>query len=478
MKTLFSKGFYQGIVIGFLFLVLAVAFSRYLEIPYRSFNLYYWIIIIMFLIIFFLCYYLIKKYFTPAFMIFLIGFILFLFLKMFLKFDVFPAFLFSSLFILGEGSLGGIIKAIVSKKYLIGLLAFIIINILLFNFLIGTEEAAIITPNQEGISYLYYGSGVDKRDVYHNPDIMTKTIDGSKYLQLSGLQKKYRESSWGFGMDNLPLNAKVYFPQQKAHLIIIVHGNHFGDMSEEGYDYLAKTLVSKGYIFVSIDENFLNSNPFLGSLSGEEELRARIILEHLKLWLEWNEDSHNQFYNKVDLNDITLIGHSKGGEAAALAVKINEEEKLGFKINNLIQIAPSVDEPIELNINYLLILGGYDGDRYTLEGKKQYDKITGLKSLICILYANHVKFNSVWGETDMPIPKGWLLNQKPILSSGEQQDLTKEYISDFLEKGFVSSNLEVINPQLMKFDFLEKNYFTEENYLVENVWKEKNILTK
>ena len=472
-------GFYLGVVVAFLFWILAIASSRYLEIPYRSLNKIYLSVIILTIATYFLLYLLInflitKKYITYNFLIFLIWFLVFTFLNRFLKLDLIYALLFSAGFILFFGLAGRLIYLIKRSKFIL-ILTLIVINMILFIFLMGINLPA--NEISEG-SFLYYGSGIDKRDVYRNPEIITKMFDGSEYLQLTGLPKKYRELQWGFGMDNLPLNAKVWYPQEKGKfpLIMMIHGNHFGDRSEEGYDYLGKELSGKDYIFISIDENFLNSDPFLGSLSGEGELRARLILEHLRLWQEWERDANNKFYGRVDLNNITLIGHSKGGEAAVIAAALNEKEQLGFKIRNIIQIAPGVEEPIKLQANYLLILGGYDSDRYTFEGKKQYDKMIGLKSLIYIPYANHVKFNSVWGETDLPVPKSWLLNQQPILSSQKQQDLTKEYISAFLEDGYVESNIEIINPRLMKFDFLEDNYFTEERELVKSVWKE-GILT-
>ena len=46
-------------------------------------------------------------------------------------------------------------------------------------------------------------------------------------------------------------------------LVLIVHGNHLmNDYSDPGYEYLGRSLASKGYIFVSVDENFLNFSPY------------------------------------------------------------------------------------------------------------------------------------------------------------------------------------------------------------------------
>ena len=44
---------------------------------------------------------------------------------------------------------------------------------------------------------------------------------------------------------------------------MIVHGNHLmTDYSDPGYEYLGNLLASRGYIVVSVDENFLNGSPY------------------------------------------------------------------------------------------------------------------------------------------------------------------------------------------------------------------------
>ena len=52
---------------------------------------------------------------------------------------------------------------------------------------------------------------------------------------------------------------------------------------------------------------------------GENGARGWIILEHLKLWREWNQDPSHPLYQRVDMQNIALIGMSRGGEAVAHA---------------------------------------------------------------------------------------------------------------------------------------------------------------
>ena len=126
--------------------------------------------------------------------------------------------------------------------------------------------------------------------------------------------------------------------------------------SDGGYAYLGELLASRGYIVVSVDQNFLNGGPadVAGPLSDENDARAWLLLEHLRLWHDWNNDPENPFYQRVDIDNIALMGHSRGGEAAAIAAMFNtltsspDDANIAFNYNYNIQtviaIAPSYDQ--------------------------------------------------------------------------------------------------------------------------------------
>ena len=82
------------------------------------------------------------------------------------------------------------------------------------------------------------------------------------------------------------------------------------DFSDPGYGYLGELLASRGFILVSVDENFIN-----GNLRGENDGRAWMLLKHLEVWKRWNDCAGGPFYHKVDMNNIAIMGHSRGGEA-------------------------------------------------------------------------------------------------------------------------------------------------------------------
>ena len=319
-------------------------------------------------------------------------------------------------------------------------------------------------PGEHTVSMIYYGSGRDRqRFTYSNLiSIATQPVNIIPFLpSTSGFQRSYRERYWGFDINRIPLNGVVWFPQseERAPLVIIVHGNHsMYTSSELGYEYLGKLLASRGYIVVSLDQNFLNFSR-LGEGFSRQELAARswLILEHLKLWHNWQNNPNNPFYGRVDLDNIALIGHSRGGEAAAIAALFNrlshypDNSRIAFdydfSIKSVIALAPSEGfykpsgQPLTLkNINYLQLQGAADGDLMVYLGTRQYNRVIfaddddfRFKALVYINRANHGYFNSKWGRTDLSFPAGWLLNRKQIMPEDEQQQIAKVFISAFLD---------------------------------------------
>jgi hypothetical protein len=136
---------------------------------------------------------------------------------------------------------------------------------------------------------LFYGSGTDKnRSEYRDSvAIETKPVDASRLVDL-GRSAGERNDYWGFTPEEMPLNARVWYPDGNGPfpLVLVVHGNHdMRDFSDPGYDYLGQLLASRGYILASIDENFLN-----GSIRGENDARGWFLLKHLELFDDFNRD--------------------------------------------------------------------------------------------------------------------------------------------------------------------------------------------
>lgn len=303
------------------------------------------------------------------------------------------------------------------------------------------------------VESLFYGHGDDLRRSEYGPKVAlrTKTVDASLFFpDFGGWKARLRKHYWGFGMDRLPLNARVWYPRGAGPfpLVLMVHGNHqMSEFSDAGYAYLGELLASRGFIFVSIDENFLNIG-LLHEPPDERPVRACLMLEHLKLWEQWNATQGNPFYRKIDTANVALMGHSRGGQAAARAAVFNKlaydpddasiRLQYGYPIKAVVAIAQG--EAYDLNdVNYLTIQGAQDADVSSFLGSAQWDHVhfsriaDCFKSELYIYGANHGQFNTVWGRSDSRGPQSWFLNLRPLLSGGDQRKIAQLYVAAFLE---------------------------------------------
>jgi len=368
-------------------------------------------------------------------------------------------------------------------------------------------DSSIYELGESQYSTFSYGSGSDKhRPEYGlNTKLVTSSVDGRPFMaRWKGLSGWLRRHYWGFDLSALPLNALVWMPEGRGPfpLVIITHGDHaMKDSSERGYEYIAKGLVDRDYIVVSVDHNFLNSSwsdRFLGdSTKNQSDARAWLILAHLRAWRQWNNDQDNFLYNKVDLDSIALIGHAQGGDAALVASRFNSMQTYpkdpsisfdySFGIQSVISIAPTgsfyrMDDETSVteNINYMLLQGTHDGEQ-NFTGRDLYSRVVlpesayALKVAKYIYGANHGQFNSTWGENDgefySPFVSRWDL--KRLLSAQQQQKWTAKSITAFLEYTLreveqfkdhiiMPSRHDIGIPQLIQFQ--ESGFVTIEDF--------------
>jgi dienelactone hydrolase len=310
-------------------------------------------------------------------------------------------------------------------------------------------------PGPLKVARMYYGSGTDKqRAIFRDSvTIKTKSVDISPFATVQPTAAKDRKKYWGFDMKKVPLNGRVWYPEGPGPypLVLVVHGNHNPkDYSDPGYGYLGELLASRGFILVSVDENFING------LSGENDGRAWLLLKHLQEWKRFNDSTGSPLHHRVDMSNIALMGHSRGGEAAPLAATFNKlkfypddaKQKLGFDfaIKSIVSIAPVDGQykaagqftPLE-NVNYLVIHGSHDGDVSTFHGLRQFERLRftdgkpWFKSAIYMYRANHGQWNTVWQNKDNGPRSGRSLDLRALVPAAEQQRFGKLAISAFLE---------------------------------------------
>jgi len=311
-------------------------------------------------------------------------------------------------------------------------------------------------PGAFKVRTMYYGSGTDKqrKEFKDSVTYKTKPVDVSPYATIAPAQAADRKKYWGFDLKAAPINGRVWYPDGAGPfpLVLVVHGNHNPeDYSDPGYDYLGKLLASRGFILASLDENWIN-----GALRGENDGRAWMMLKHLESWKRFNDSTAGPMSHKVDLTRNALMGHSRGGEAAAVAAAFNtlkyypddakQKFSFNFAIKSVVAIAPvdaqymptSQYTPLE-NVNYLLLHGSHDGDVATAVGMRQYERLRftdgqpHFKSMFFMYRANHGQWNTVWQNKDNGPRSGRTLDLRTLVPIEDQRTEGKLVISAFLE---------------------------------------------
>lgn len=325
-------------------------------------------------------------------------------------------------------------------------------------------------PGEHEIVTLTYGSGTDRQrpEFGADVDVVSRTVDGTKLIDnWDGLSGWLRSSYWGIELDALPLQARVWMPDGDGPfpLVLVVHGNHsMEDYSDPGYDYLGEHFASRGIILASVDENFINGTissrvdafEARPGLKEENDARGWLLLQHLAQWRDWNAEPGHRFENRVDMDRVALIGHSRGGEAVGIAAAFNALDRypddasldfdFGFNLRGVIAIAPVYGqyEPRERptpirDVNYFTIHGDMDGDVQSFEGIGQYSRVgfSGeeyrFRSSLYVVGANHGQFNTTWENLDTGLFRAWALDTGRIMDREAQRDVARVYFTAFLD---------------------------------------------
>jgi dienelactone hydrolase len=338
--------------------------------------------------------------------------------------------------------------------------------------------APVPDPGQPGphtVLELTYGSGADR----HRPEfgakatLKSRSVDGSLLVERwKGALGWARKAYWGFDAKHLPLQGRVWYPEGDGPfpIVLMVHGNHLAeDFSDPGYEYLGRLFASRGTIAVSVDENFLNgtASDLLAfpddGMSEENDARGWLLLEHLRQWREWSRTPGNPFEGRVDLERVGLVGHSRGGEAVAVAGVFNrlpfypDDARVafdyGFGIRGVAAIAP-VDGQYKpagastrlSNVSYFVLHGTHDGDMQSFHGARVFERLRfsdgadHFKAGLYVHRANHGQFNTTWGRGDSGGLGDRFLNLRPLLPKEDQERVARVFLSAFVEAAVRGEN--------------------------------------
>ncbi|KMT62293.1 alpha/beta hydrolase [Paenilisteria newyorkensis] len=267
-------------------------------------------------------------------------------------------------------------------------------------------------------------------------------------------------------------------------LVVIIHGRHgirdYEHISEaekyyKGFTYLTQSLAKEKYAVISIDVNPEQYEVYKESIedgaidygnSKNYERLISIYKAHLSGLAKAVKRETSNFKvdlkNKINLNDVTLIGHSRGGQGIDfLATSLKKEGNKSIK--GMISLAPSKNLPNApyTDVPHGFIIPEYDFDVDTLEGQISFDELKvkkGRKSWandVFLRGANHYYFSRKLDLGFTPnVPSDNVLDKNTINRKQHETFLTN-YAAEFLgiihgkQKPKANFNANGVAPQKM-----------------------------
>ena len=229
-------------------------------------------------------------------------------------------------------------------------------------------------------------------------------------------------------------------------LVLILHGRHStcyrggpegeasGDWpcfpgwrpvpSHTGYRYIADVLASQGYLTVSISANGINGQDGMFE-DGGSSARSELVRHHLAQWAEWSTHGGDpwggRFRGRVSLDEVVLVGHSRGGEGVERAT-IDTYPDDPWQVQGLVLIGPTAfGRQVAPGVHTTVILPFCDGDVSDLQGQQYVDvgrdltRDRALRSSVMAMGTNHNYYNTEWtpGLSKSPAWDDWFSARDP-----------------------------------------------------------------
>jgi len=250
------------------------------------------------------------------------------------------------------------------------------------------------------------------------------------------------------GLSDLPVEvrAAVYAPQRargERPVVIFLHGRHsacYNPTTRQtnntnwpcatgflpidsylGYTETAEALASHGYVVVSISADGINARDAGNTDDNGALARGQLVMHHLDLLAEWNDTARRRsgrhpLAGRLDLGNVGLMGHSRGGEGVVEAALLNAGRRHPYGIRAVLPLAPvDFGRPTLPDVPMLVMLPYCDGDVSNQQGQHFYDDTRYsvdddvLRSSLMVMGANHNFFNTEWtpGVSIAPSNDDW-----------------------------------------------------------------------
>lgn len=240
-----------------------------------------------------------------------------------------------------------------------------------------------------------------------------------------------------------------------------------------GFDYLQEYLAQNNIVSVSVD---VNAAAFFES---KFEMWAEMALEALDAMRKLCGEKDSRYFQRLDLNNVGLMGHSRSGDGVVRAARINAERDTNkrYGLKALCSLSPSdgtgtakefsifansndriknqnakiVPCPISLSPSdtafYLVVYGGLDGDisgevgadAWVGTGFRHYDRATCERSMVYLPHCGHNGFNRIWkddptaaepGKDEKDLIDKEVSNGGRLRTPKEHRQLAIEYIGN------------------------------------------------
>ena len=278
-------------------------------------------------------------------------------------------------------------------------------------------------------------------------------------------------SEWGQKIVPYTMNGAMIIPdRENCPVVIITNGAHFIKTAAEsrydiGFGYLMKALAEQGYAVFSINMSMQFS--FENGEPNERSRSRQIAADHVSRILKANEGGDEGFplslKGRLDMQNVTLIGHSRNGQGIIWLKPVVEE--LGTRVNGLLAFAPAVTIVIEEpypDVPTAILVPSQDNDVRLMDGYRIYNELHDIERetdvhLAYVFGGNHAAFNEALLRQDNRLRNDQDPDKNvPIMAPAEQRSLYSKYTLAFMEAIKSGGSLSSL-PLANSGDFYGKN---------------------